>query len=387
MLDKFIIANLEPIAADWHNYASTCLLPATDLPPSAETTTGGLLDEVTDTLTAIAKDIGGSQTLDEQTANGKSQQSRGPLDRIAASDVCPRIESRFDLTRVVSEYRALRAIILRLWADSRPEGLSEETMAVIRFDEAIDRTVAEIVPAYLRRESRIRDRFFGMLGHDLRTPINAIHLSAELLSTTGGLGETEAKCIARILNSSQRLDRMVRDILDFTRGRLGEPMQIRRLPSDLRSILQSIIDELQCANPKVAINLAAAGDLAGEWDSDRLSQLISNLVMNAIQHGRAGRIMIRAENENGWVSIEIHNDGLPIPQDAIAAIFNPLEREVPSDHSSTGLGLGLFICQQIVAAHEGDMSVTSSQDAGTSFFLRLNHRAVGDRNGALLAAS
>ena len=126
MLAKFIIANLEPIAADWQNYAKTCL------PPAAEMTTGGLLDEVTDILTAIAKDIGGSQTLDEQTAKGKSQRSRGPLGRIASSHVCLRIESRFDLAQIVSEYRALRASVLRLWAQSRPEGLSEETMAVIR---------------------------------------------------------------------------------------------------------------------------------------------------------------------------------------------------------------------------------------------------------------
>jgi signal transduction histidine kinase len=379
MLAKFIIANLEPIAADWQNYAKTCL------PPAAEMTTGGLLDEVNDILTAIAKDIGGSQTLDEQTAKGKSQRSRGPLGRIASSHVCLRIESRFDLAQIVSEYRALRASVLRLWAQSRPEGLSEETMAVIRFDEAIDESVAEIVPTYLRRESQYRDRFFGMLGHDLRTPINAIHLSAELLSTTGGLSETEAKCISRIMNSSRRLDRMVRDILDFTRGRFGEPMRLSRLPSDLRSILQSIVDELQCANPNVVIDLAVAGDLGGEWDSERLSQLISNLVMNAIQHGHAGRVIVRAENENGGVSIEIHNDGLPIPQDSIAAIFNPLERESRSDHSSTGLGLGLFICQEIVAAHGGDISVTSSQDAGTSFVLRLNHREGSDRNRALLA--
>ena len=117
-------------------------------------------------------------------------------------------------------------------------------------------------------------------------------------------------------------------------------MRLSRLPSDLRSILQSIVDELQCANPNVAIDLAVAGDLSGEWDSERLSQLISNLVMNAIQHGHAGRVIVRAENENGGVSIEIHNDGLPIPQDSIATIFNPLERESRSDHSSTGSGAG-----------------------------------------------
>lgn len=367
-LAKFIIANLEPIAADWEDFAKTCT------PAAVEMTKDGLLDEVSHILMAIAEDIEKAQTPDEQKAKGKSKRSTGSLGRVATSHVGLRVESRFDLAQIVSEYRALRASVLRLWAKSRPDGLSEETMAVIRFDEAIDESVAEIVPTYLRCQSQYRDRFFGMLGHDLRTPINAIHLSAELLSTAPGVGEKEAKCISRILSSAQRLDLMVRDILDFTRGRFGEPMPLNRSSADLGVLLQFIVDELQCSNPSVVIDLAVLGDLSGEWDSERLSQLISNLVMNAIQHGKARRVTVKAENANNAVSIEVHNDGLPIPQASIATIFKPFEREIRSDHSSPGLGLGLFICQEIVTAHKGTISVTSSRDAGTSFIMRLSNR-------------
>ncbi|HUX85717.1 MAG TPA: HAMP domain-containing sensor histidine kinase [Chloroflexota bacterium] len=368
-LAAFILANIEPIAREWEEFAKTCT------PASIGMTRSGLLDDVTRILRAVVDDMEQPQTSTEQEAKGKSLRSSGLLGRVAASHVGLRIESRFDLAQIVSEYRAMRASVLRLWSDSRPGGLSEDAMSLIRFDEAIDQSVAEIVPTYLQRESQYRDRFFGMLGHDLRTPINAIELSASALSMEEQLSEDGAKCVSRILNSSQRLDRMVRDILDFTRGRFGEPMYVNRTQTDLGVILRGIVDEIQCANPDILLDVATSGDLGGEWDGERLSQLISNLVTNAIQHGRTHQVSVRTQEENAWILIEVHNDGLPIPQASIATIFNPLGREKRSDHSQAGLGLGLFICQEIVKAHHGTINVTSSQDAGTTFTVRLNRRA------------
>jgi len=170
------------------------------------------------------------QTQAEQDAKGKGQRSSDSLGRAALSHVGLRLESRFDLAQIVSEYRAMRASVLRLWSRSRPQPLSDETMAVIRFNEAIDQSIAEILPAYLRRESEYRDRFFGMLGHDLRGPINAIHLCAALLINKAERSEDELPLGPRILRSCDRLDRMVKDIIDFTRGRFGEPMNITRVP-------------------------------------------------------------------------------------------------------------------------------------------------------------
>jgi signal transduction histidine kinase len=372
-LAAFILANIEPIAQEWEEFAKTCI------PASIGMSRSGLLDDVTRILQAVADDMTQPQTLAEQQAKGRSLRSSGLLGQVASSHVGLRIESRFDLAQIVSEYRAMRASVLRLWSESRPEGLSQDAMALIRFDEAIDQSVAEIVPTYLQRESQYRDRFFGMLGHDLRTPINAIQLSASALFKTGPLTEDGTKCVSRILNSSQRLDRMVQDILDFTRGRFGQPMYVNLTQVNFSAIFRGIIDEIQCANPDIVVELATRGDLSGECDGDRLSQLISNLVINAIQHGKAKQISIRMENENGQVLIEVHNDGLPIAQAAIATLFNPLGRERPSNHSQGSLGLGLFICQEIVKAHNGTITVTSSEDTGTTFAVRLNSRA-GDRH-------
>jgi signal transduction histidine kinase len=368
-LAEFIRANIEPIAREWEEFAKTCT------PAAIGMTRNGLLDDVTMILRAVAEDMEQPQTPAEQEAKGRSQRSTGPLGTAASSHVSLRIDSRFDLAQIVSEYRAIRASVVRLWAKSLPNGLSEETSAAIRFDEAIDESIAEIVPAYLQRESQFRDRFFGMLGHDLRTPINAIHLSATALVDGGKLRETEVKVALRILNSCQHLNRMVQDILDFTRGRFGEPMRVNRSPADLGVILHDIVDEIQSANPNVVIDLAASSDLRGEWDAERLSQVISNLVTNAIQHGNAQHVRVTADNENDQVLIEVHNEGPPIPQDRLATIFNPLGQEKHSAQLRSGLGLGLFICKEIVEAHGGTISAISSRDAGTTFAMRLSKRA------------
>jgi phosphoserine phosphatase RsbU/P len=165
---------------------------------------------------------------------------------------------------------------------------------------------------------------------------------------------------------------MVRDILDFTRGRFGEPMHVNRSPADLRLTLHDIVDELQSANPNVVIDLTASGDLRGEWDRERLSQVISNLVTNAIQHGKAQHVSVTVDNKNDQVLIPVHNQGPAIPQDRLATIFNPLGQERHSNGGRAGLGLGLFICKEIVKAHRGTISATSSREADTIFAMRLS---------------
>jgi signal transduction histidine kinase len=368
-LAKFILNNVEPIAREWEEFAKTCT------PAAIGMTRTELLDDVTQILHAVVNDMEQPQTSAEQDAKSKGRRLGDSLGRAAASHVGLRIESRFDLAQIVSEYRALRASVLRLWSSKRPELFTDETMAVIRFDEAIDQSIAEIVPTYLQRESQYRDRFFGMLGHDLRGPLNAIHLCATVLIGDGERGEEETRWISRILRSCDRLDHMVRDIIDFTRGRFGEPMHVVRVPADLGVIIRDIIDEVQCTNPNVAIEFAATGDLRGEWDSERLSQLLSNMIVNAIQHGDAKQVNVRAENQNDQVLIEVRNDGPPLAQEVLANLFNPLGRENSTRQHHAGLGLGLFICKEIVKAHGGTITATSTGRAGTTFAVRLNSRA------------
>jgi signal transduction histidine kinase len=147
------------------------------------------------------------------------------------------------------------------------------------------------------------------------------------------------------------------------------------VPADLGTILHDIIDEVQCANPEVAIDFATGGDLTGEWDNERLSQLLWNLLVNAIQHGAAKQVAVRVENENDLVLIEVHNEGPPIPQEVMANIFNPLGRQRSSEPHRASLGLGLFICKEIVTAHGGTINATSALNVGTTFAVRLKSLA------------
>jgi signal transduction histidine kinase len=366
-LAEFIRTNIDAIAQEWEEFAKSCT------PASIGMTRTTLLNDVIPILEAIAHDMETPQSLDEEIAKGKGRHMSDSLAQVAANHVGARIESRFDLAQIVSEYRAVRASALRLYA--RSEGLSEETREVVRFSEAIDESVAEIVPTFLHRESQYRDRFFGMLGHDLRGPINAIGLCAALLTDGPDRSADDRRWISRILKSCDRLDHMVKDIIDFTRGRFGEPMRILRVRADLKTVVRDIISEIQCANPAAIINFSAAGPVPGEWDSDRLSQLLWNLVMNAIQHGKAKQVEVKVETENNQVLIAVHNEGQPIPPDALATIFNPLMREGNSDHHPVGLGLGLFICKEIVKAHGGTLVATSTWEVGTTFTVRMNKAA------------
>src|SRR4029077_8101021 len=156
---------------------------------------------------------------------------------------------------------------------------------ITRLSEAVDRAVAETVPAYERREAQYRDRFLAMLGHDLRNPLNSILLSALSLAAAEGLNEKQLGTASRIVSSAQRLNRMVSDILDFARGRLGSPMPITRVRANLGTLAWEVADEVRSANPEFLVDVQTQDNLDGDWDSERVKQLLSNLLTNAVQHG------------------------------------------------------------------------------------------------------
>ncbi len=210
-----------------------------------------------------------------------------------------------------------------------------------------------------------------MLGHDLRNPLNSISLGAASISEAAGLTGAQRVTVARILNSVRRLDRMVSDILDFARGRLGSPMPLFVSPTELEDLLREVADEVQSANPGFTVELAVEHNLAGEWDGDRLKQAISNLLLNAIQHGGGSKIGLSATSSGDHVVVAVRNEGPAIPKELLGGIFDPLVHGKSSDQNRSGLGLGLFIVSEIVAAHRGSIEVSSSAAEGTIFTVRL----------------
>ena len=361
-LSEFIRSDAERILREWEEFVKA-QRPQSVLPRWVLRAPAAAI------LRSIAEDIERPQPAVKQR-KAAIEGNPGPIEHAAAIHVDLRIESGFDLVQIIEEYTALRACILRLWRASDPD-FDRGAEEVSRLTEAIDQAVAQTVSVYEEREAKYRDRFLGMLGHDLRNPLNSISLSAASLAEASGLDDKQRETVSRIMGSVRRLDRMVSDVLDFARGRLGSAMPIALAATDLVPLLREIADEVQSANPGFTIDLEAIGELAGQWDAERLKQAISNLLVNAIQHGSGKKVRISAKSDGSFALLEVYNDGSPIPRELLGTIFDPLVHGRNSDQNRTGLGLGLFIVNEIVSAHRGTITVTSSADAGTTFSVRL----------------
>jgi signal transduction histidine kinase len=225
----------------------------------------------------------------------------------------------------------------------------------------------------LRRTAEFRERFLGIVSHDLRNPLNAIGLSAGVLLREE-LPVRARKAAARISESANRMARMIGDLLDFTRGRLGGGIPISRQPADLRLICRPVLEELRVARPERELRLQVEGDLQGEWDGDRLAQVVGNLVKNALDYSPENHpVTVTLREEGAWVVLEVHNLGEPIAPHLLPQLFEPFRRGMRNEegYQNAGLGLGLFIAHQISRAHEGTLEVRSTHEEGTTFTLRL----------------
>ncbi len=230
----------------------------------------------------------------------------------------------------------------------------------------------------LRHEAAFRERFLGILGHDLRTPLSAVTLSASTLTRHGGLGESQQRAAARILTSARRMERMIRDLLDFTRSRHRGGIPVAPQPADLRAIARAVLDEVHASQPDREVRLDVKGDARGEWDPDRLAQVVSNLVVNALDYSpEETPVDVTVRGDDATVVVAVHNQGPPIAPEVRAILFDPFrrgKRASTSGRASRGLGLGLFIVEQIVRAHGGAITVASDEH-GTTFSVSLPRRA------------
>lgn len=229
---------------------------------------------------------------------------------------------------------------------------------------------------------RFRELFIGVLGHDLRTPLGAITAGAQVLAMRGAqhdgrrLDESSALIVARISRSAARMARMIDQVLDFARLNAGNGIPLDRQPMDLADVCATAIDELQAQHPGRTIEVGYVGNTAGCWDLDRLSQVFSNLLGNALAYGDpSAPIRICVADDQGDVVVNVHNMGPPIPPDVMPAIFDPFRRARPKQPGDRGVGLGLFITQQIVRGHGGTIDVRSTAEEGTTFCLRLPRRS------------
>ncbi|HEX8441845.1 PAS domain-containing protein [Archangium sp.] len=225
----------------------------------------------------------------------------------------------------------------------------------------------------VRQAAEFRERFLGIVSHDLRNPLNVILMSAQGLLREAGLSERATRSAQRIATSAERMGRMIADLLDFTRGRLGGGIPITLRSTHLGQLCRRLLDEMKALHPTRELVLREDGDLHAEVDPDRVAQLVGNLVKNALDYSPAGTpVTLSLHGEEKFVRLEVHNHGPPVPAEVLPVLFEPFRRGRQGEKSShSGLGLGLFIVQQIVASHGSTVEARSTQEEGTTFIVRL----------------
>lgn len=367
-LSDFIVQHVEQIVDEWEQFART-------LAPDC-LTRSDLRDHSRSILLAAARDMRITQSPGEQLAKAKGEgPDKSPsLDAAAASHGELRHHVGFDLVQMTSEFRHLRACVIRLWVASLVTPDLEHLQDMIRFNEAIDEALAESTTAYAEQVSRSRDIFLAILGHDLRAPLQAVSMSTEMLARKVPLDEDALAFVSRIKTGTRHMGAMVSDLLEFVRSRLGNGLPIDPAPMDLASAAKAAMDEACAGQPDCLPLLSFEGDSHGIWDRARIEQMLQNLIGNALQHGSNRRtVTVTLTGGVEQVLLTVHNYGVPIPQEALATLFDPLVRSADEElgSTSTSLGLGLFIVKEVVTAHQGSIEVSSNESDGTTFTVTL----------------
>jgi signal transduction histidine kinase len=219
------------------------------------------------------------------------------------------------------------------------------------------------------QQARFAETFVGMLGHDLRNPLNAITITVKLL-LRGTEDERAIRAMERILSSAARMSNMVTQLLDLTRSRLAGGITIQKRAVDLGALVTEVVEELRRAHPGRTVAWTPPAPLQVPVDRDRLAQVVSNLLGNALEHGDAAHpVTLDLSVTDGAVRLTVHNEGTPIAPEVMPVLFEPFR--ITRGDRSRGLGLGLFITEQIVLAHGGHVEVSSTAEGGTTFQVHL----------------
>ncbi|MBG9390559.1 sensor histidine kinase [Caenimonas aquaedulcis] len=372
-LSRFLTDHAEDILREWDAFAATVTHEGKALDKKA------LRDHAAEILSVIAKDLATPQSAGEQEAKSKGRAEHAPGRSAAETHADFRMMAGFAVDAMITEYRALRASVLKLWTADGGGSTPDDLRDLTRFNEAIDQSIAESVGRYMRQTKKSTDLFLGILGHDIRNPLGTIMMSVEVLIRSG---QVSAKAASPILNSAVRINSIIEQVVDFTRAQADGVMPVERTPGNLADQLFKVVQETQVRFPSRTLQLRSAGNFDGSWDEGRIGQLLSNLLGNAFLYGaRDGTVTVDLSSTHKEVMFSVHNEGRPIPQDDLVRIFEPMTRGSQSEYGGerrepSGLGLGLYICREIVLAHGGTMQVESTEDEGTTFLVTMPRFAV-----------
>jgi len=368
-LADFIHENMDQIVGEWENFARTLTPAATDMTPLA------LRNHIYEILAFIVSDIKSPQTGLEQIKKSQGKKEKNPVTSAAETHAALRLAGGFDIDQMVSEYRSLRASIIKLWSVPNTVMKTQDIIDLTRFNESIDQELAESISHYTKKVSYSKDLFVGILSHELRNPLNVISMSSQLMLNMGTINERETMLAKQIIESASLISKIVDELLDLTRARFGSGLTVMRTPMDMEFVSRQCVDEMRAIHPTRTITLETSGDLKGQWDKARIGQVFSNLIGNALQYSfKDSSIGVTVKGAAEEVILSVHNEGVPIPPEKMGAIFDSLTRAITDigEHpEAINLGLGLYITKEIIVSHGGMIDVTSSEENGTTFTARL----------------
>jgi signal transduction histidine kinase len=352
-VSRFVRAHADEIIREWTRQVQC------EVPEDCRLSRPAVIDHMPELLTAISDWIDGDHA-------GATRR----FDRLAEGHAVQRLGFGVSLESLAEEYAVMREVVLTklLELPATTEAIRED---LIRLNQGMDKAIMESVRRYAQRRDELRERFIGILGHDLRNPLGAITMAGELLVRDDQLPPRYLAAGARILRSTDRMTRMITELLGFAQGQLGGGIPAEPVAGDMGELAGAAVDEVNGAYPERTITLETDGDLRGAWDHARVLQGLSNLIGNAIHHGEDPvTVTVKADGDD-FVRTEIANRGEPIPPDVIPTLFDPFKRYSQGTRKhDAGLGLGLYIVNQIAAAHGATIDVSSTAADGTRFVLR-----------------
>jgi signal transduction histidine kinase len=357
-LADFIRDNLPAIAREWEQHAAS-------LVPDKQLSRSVLRNGIDEMLHLVADEV--------ERPEGKSQDREGRLARASERHATDRARMGIDTPQLLKEFCALRATVIRMWQASERAEDKLDIHVLRRFNEALDELQLVAAKRYHENTEQRREMFLAILGHDLRNPLAAVMGAAEAQMN---VPERAGELAQQIQTSAKRMAHMVEDLVELTRLSQGKDMPVERSRCDMGEICKNVVEEMKLAYPDHRFELEAEQGLLGEWDEPRLTQVISNLMGNAVAYGnKECPIHISAEKAAGKVEVRVHNEGVAIPPEDTPHLFNSFSRgqlSESADHGAApGLGLGLYIAKEIMAAHGGTIDVASSEQEGTTFTCRL----------------
>lgn len=383
-LADFILGHPEPILREWDDFARTME------PAAGSMTDTALRNHAAEMLKSIAADIGTAQSRSEEIEKSHGLEPRTSQTRAGEQHGIARLESRFTIEQLASEYRALRSSVLRLWSEANSVPSREDIGDIIRFNEAIDQLLASSVFSFakatrdaMEAEKDRKDQFLAMLAHELRNPLSPISAAATLLKMSKSNEAAVVNASNIIARQVSHMATLVDDLLDVARVTRGA-IEITLEPLDLRHVIEDAVEQV---TPQIQArqHVLAVGELPQpvptQGDKKRLVQIVANLLTNAAKYTQErGHIALTRDLHDSEVAITVEDDGIGMAAEFIPHVFDLFaQAERTPDRTSGGLGLGLTLVKSLTELHGGRVSCSSpGLGKGSQFTVWLPRRTVDE---------